>query len=240
MIPKIIHYCWFGKRPLPELALKCIASWEKYLPDYEIREWNEDNFNVKQIPYTAQAYKCKKYAFVSDYARFKIMYEYGGIYFDTDVEVIKPLDDIIAKGTFFGMEASSNNSYCAPGLGFACPPKLNLCKKMINYYEKQNFLLPNRQYNLQTVVQIFSNILTEKGFKPHIRPFEFEGVFIYPPEYFCPINYFTGEIQITENTRTIHHYAASWVNKYDNQTLIAKIWTLLHLPNTNIRGKIFK
>ena len=95
MIPKIIHYCWFGKKPLPKLALKCIASWKKFLPDYEIKEWNEDNFDVNQIPYTSEAYACKKYAFVSDYARFKIMYEYGGIYFDTDVEVIKPLDDII-------------------------------------------------------------------------------------------------------------------------------------------------
>ena len=85
MIPKIIHYCWFGRKPLPELASKCIASWKKFLPDYEIKEWNEDNFDVNQIPYTDQAYKSKKYAFVSDYARFKIMYENGGIYFDTDV-----------------------------------------------------------------------------------------------------------------------------------------------------------
>lgn len=96
MIPKKIHYCWFGRNPLPESAQKCIASWKKYLPDYEIIEWDEDNFDVNCIPYTTQAYEAKKYAFVSDYARFKILYEHGGLYFDTDVEVIRPLDDIIA------------------------------------------------------------------------------------------------------------------------------------------------
>lgn len=104
MIPKIIHYCWFGRGPLPELAQKCIASWKKYLPDYEIKEWNEDNFDVNIIPYTAEAYKAKKYAFVSDYARFWILYQYGGIYFDTDVEVIRPMDDIIERGNFMGFE----------------------------------------------------------------------------------------------------------------------------------------
>lgn len=104
MIPKIIHYCWFGRNPLPPLAQECIASWRKYLPDYEIKEWNEDNFDVNAIPYTAEAYRQKKYAFVSDYARFWIMYHYGGLYFDTDVEVIRPLDDIIAAGNFMGFE----------------------------------------------------------------------------------------------------------------------------------------
>ena len=104
MIPKIIHYCWFGRNPLPPLALECIASWRKFLPDYEIKEWNEDNFDVNSIPYTAEAYRQKKYAYVSDYARFCILYQYGGIYFDTDVEVIKPLNDIIAKGNFMGFE----------------------------------------------------------------------------------------------------------------------------------------
>ena len=96
MIPKIIHYCWFGGNPLPESALKCIASWRKFLPDYEIKEWNENNFPIEKCPlYAKQAYQSKKWAFVSDYARFKILYDYGGLYFDTDVELIKPIDDII-------------------------------------------------------------------------------------------------------------------------------------------------
>ena len=103
-IPKVIHYCWFGGNPLPELAKKCIASWRKYLPDYEIKEWNEQNFDVNQVMFTEEAYKLKNYAYVSDYVRFWVLYHYGGIYFDTDVEVIRPLDDIIARGSFLGFE----------------------------------------------------------------------------------------------------------------------------------------
>lgn len=238
MIPKTIHYCWFGRRPLPDLALKCIASWKEFLPDYEIKEWNESNFDVNQIPYTAQAYKCGKFAFVSDYARFKIMYEQGGIYFDTDVEVIKPLNDIIARGAFFGMEASGKKKHCAPGLGFACPPNEPLCKNMVDFYKKQQFILANGHYNLRTVVQIFSKILKNKGFHPSSKPTKFQDIFFYPPEYFCPINYYTGKKHITENTRTIHHYAASWVSPNESFSIIAKIWRFLHLPNTNLIKKI--
>lgn len=104
MIPKIIHYCWFGGNPLPDSAMKCIASWKKFLPDYEIKEWNESNFDVNMIPYVKEAYQVKKYAFVSDFARFYILYKYGGLYFDTDVEIVKPLDSIISKGAFMGCE----------------------------------------------------------------------------------------------------------------------------------------
>ena len=104
MIPKIIHYCWFGGKPLPKLAQKCKASWEKFFPDYEIKEWNEQNFDVNQVMFTEEAYKLKNYAYVSDYVRFWVLYHYGGIYFDTDVEVIRPLDDIIAHGSFLGFE----------------------------------------------------------------------------------------------------------------------------------------
>ena len=212
MIPKIIHYCWFGRKPLSPLALKCIASWKKHLPDYEIKEWNEDNFDVNQIPYIEQAYKCKKYAFVSDYARFKIMYEYGGVYFDTDVEVVKPLDDIIDKGTFFGLENNDEklNFACAPGLGFACNPGLGLCKEMVELYKNLIFCVDGKN-NIKTVVQYFSELLLEKGLKPHNGIIEFQNITIYPPDYFCPKSFENGKIVMTENTRTIHHYAASWL-----------------------------
>ena len=108
-IPKVIHYCWFGRNPLPKMAVKCIASWRKFLPDYEIKEWNEDNFDVNIIPYTKDAYADGKYAFVSDFARFWILYRYGGVYFDTDVEVIKPMDDIIGRGPFMGLEIAGRD-----------------------------------------------------------------------------------------------------------------------------------
>ena len=240
MTPKIIHYCWFGKSPLPPLALKCIDSWRKFLPDYEIREWTEANFDVNQTAYTAGAYKCKKFAFVSDYARFKIMYDYGGIYFDTDVEVIKPLDHIVTKGSFWGLEKSKEGLSCNPGLGFACPPGLDLCQEMIHHYENDTFIYPNGKYNLTTVVDVFSKLLRSKGFSFSSFPEELDGVHIYPPEYFSPIDSNTGETVITQHTHTIHHYAASWVNKYDNMSFFEIIWNILHLPNTNIRGRLFR
>lgn len=212
MIPKIIHYCWFGRKPLPKLALKCIASWKKFLPDYEIKEWNEDNFDVNSIPYIAQAYKHKKYAFVSDYARFKVLYEQGGIYFDTDVEVIKSIDDVLAKGAFFGLEQDMTENFaCAPGLGFACNPGLGLLREMLEFYKNIDFEQSDGSLNQKTIVEYFSEMLLAKGLQPISGIIEFEGVFIYPPDYFCPKPSEFGKIQITENTRTIHHYAASWI-----------------------------
>ena len=139
MIPKTIHYCWFGRNQLPPLAIKCIESWKRYLPDYEIKEWNEDNFDVNIIPYTREAYAVKKYAFVSDYARFWILYKYGGLYFDTDVEIIKPLDDIIARGPFMGCEkdAMSDGATAlavAPGLRQGVKPRHRLYKEKVGLY----------------------------------------------------------------------------------------------------------
>ena len=218
MIPKIIHYCWFGRNPLPELAQKCIASWKKYLPDYEIKEWNEDNFDVNIIPYTAEAYAAKKYAFVSDYARFWVLYKYGGIYFDTDVEVIRPIDDIIAKGNFMGCETNakkdgSNAEIAAPGLGLGVNPGLGLVKKMLDYYDGQHFVHEAVMRNQITVVHIATKVLQDNGLKnvPGIQ--QVGNVWIYPSEYFCPINVTTGRIHVEKNTRTIHHYAGTWVDK---------------------------
>ena len=115
MIPKIVHYCWFGRGELTPLAKKCIASWRLFFPGYEIKEWNEDNFDVNIIPYTADAYKAGKYAFVSDYARFWVLYHFGGVYFDTDVEVIRPMDDVLEKGAFMGIELLGAKPAVAPG-----------------------------------------------------------------------------------------------------------------------------
>lgn len=218
MIPKIIHYCWFGRGPLPELAQKCIASWKKYLPDYEIKEWNEDNFDVNIIPYTAEAYKAKKYAFVSDYARFWVLYKYGGIYFDTDVEVIRPIDDIISKGNFMGCETDaskdgSDTCSVAPGLGLGVNPGLGLVKKMLDYYEGQHFVHEAVMRNQITVVHIATQVLRDNGLRNEPGIQQVGDVWIYPSEFFCPINVTTGRIHVEKNTRTIHHYAGTWVDK---------------------------
>lgn len=212
MIPKIIHYCWFGHAPLPRLAQKCIASWKKYLPDYEIREWNEDNFDVNIIPYTRAAYACKKYAFVSDYTRFHVLYHYGGLYFDTDVEVIRPMDDIIAQGPFMGIEKDADHVAVAPGLGMGAYVGMKFYKEMIDFYAD----IKNHIDFIPTGILVSgtTKMLIGKGFvsEDHIQ--QINGIRIYPNEYFNPMDDYTGKIHITDHTKTIHHYAKSWIAGY--------------------------
>ena len=232
MIPKIIHYCWFGRGPLPELAQKCIASWKKYLPDYEIKEWNEDNFDVNIIPYTAEAYKAKKYAFVRDYARFWILYRYGGIYFDTDVEVIRSIDDIIERGNFMGFEtdpkpklkADASEASVNPGLGMGVAPGLGIIKKMLDFYEGRHFEFVPGGIGQLTIVHIATEVLRKAGLKQQQGIQQVDDMWIYPAEYFCPINLKTGRIHVRPNTRTIHHYAGTWQDKHFSfKELIKKV-----------------
>ena len=211
MIPRIIHYCWFGGKPFPELARKCISSWERFLPEYEIREWNESNFNIDVMPYVREAYDAKKYAFVSDVARFWILYNEGGLYFDTDVEIIRPLDDIVCRGSFMGFEDSGVSEYgVAPGLGLGVNPGLGLYKEILDYYSKEHFKSGGGKVNLETVVSRVTRILVQHGLKADNTIQEVAGVTIYPYDFFCPIRTTDGKLRITDNTVSIHHYAASW------------------------------
>ena len=212
MIPKIIHYCWFGGKPLPRSAEKCIASWKKYLPGYEVKRWDESNFDVNAIPYTREAYAACKYAFVSDYARFWILYHYGGVYFDTDVEVIRPIDDIINRGGFLGVESNRNGIYTVnPGLGFAATQGTAVIGEMVNLYSTFHFTNTDGASDLKNIVEITTDYLSSKGLQNTDEIQDCCGFTIYPKDYFCPIDYDTRELKITENTRTIHHYAESWV-----------------------------
>lgn len=212
MIPKIIHYCWFGGKPLPKIAEKCIASWKKYLPEYEIRRWDESNFEVNMIPYTKEAYAAGKYAFVSDYARFWILYHYGGVYFDTDVEVIRPVDDILERGDFLGVESDRNGEITVnPGLGFAASKGSEAIWELLNLYRTFHFLNADGTHCLKNIVEITTEYLSARGLENTGEIQQCCGFTIYPKDYFCPIDYDTRELKITENTRTIHHYAESWV-----------------------------
>jgi len=211
MIPKIIHYCWFGGNPLPEDAKVYIESWKKYCPDFEVREWNEANFDMNCCVYVKEACAAKKWAFVSDYARFWILYNYGGIYFDTDVEMIRPIDDILQCGAFMGIEAGPD-ILVAPGLGMGAEAGNRLYWEILNYYNNQTFYMPDGTINKTSVVCRVSEILKNNGYKSSEKKEFIGGVTIYPVDYFCPINYYNGKINITENTRTIHHYAESWHN----------------------------
>ena len=215
MVPKVIHYCWFGRGRKSSLAEKCMASWHKYLPDYEIKEWNEDNFDVNMIPYTKEAYAAKKYAFVSDFARFWILYHYGGLYFDVDVELIRPMDEILENGPFMACEDDSGvYSYdlVAPGLGLGANIGMPLYKTIIEYYEREHFLLSEHKMNLDTVVDHITKVLKNHGWSPTECIQEVYGVTVYPHEYFCPIRIADGKLYITEKTVSIHHYAASWTS----------------------------
>lgn len=218
MIPKVIHYCWFGHNPLPPLALKCIASWRKYMPEYEIREWNEDNFDVHAVAYTREAYHLHKYAFVSDYARFWILYHYGGLYFDTDVELIQPLHDLIARGPFMGIEAGTHLPQglgVAPGLGLGVNPGLGLYREVLDYYATHHFASWTGRFT-GTVVGITTAILARHPeAKAGDGVVQRAGIYIYPPDVFCPMDYATGQLQLTPRTRSIHHYAATWTVSHE-------------------------
>lgn len=224
MIPKVIHYCWFGGKPLPPLAEKCLASWRKYLPDYEIRRWDETNFDVEAHPYTRDAYVAGLYAFVSDYARFKILFENGGVYFDTDVEVIRPLDDVLAAGPFMGFESDGHGSpiAVAPGLGLASEAGMNLYAEILKRYDDMPFYDVEGNRNPYSMIPMVTEMLVSKGLKGGVGIENIEGVNVYPQEWFNPFEDSTGRLKKTTNTRTIHWYSKSWMPKESSMTLWAK------------------
>lgn len=211
MIPKIIHYCWFGGSIKPKLVKKCIASWEKFCPDYEIIEWNESNYDVTKNQYMREAYEAKKWGFVSDLARKDIIYQYGGIYFDTDVEIIRPLDGFLTLEGFMGTEKPG---VVATGLCLGAVPKHPLIKELCDVYKDKHFINENGSYNLTTCLEYENPVLAEHGFQPENIEQEICGIHIFPTDCFCPQAGYATEINITENTYTIHHYMASWVSPY--------------------------
>ena len=224
MIPKVIHYCWFGGKPLPPLAEKCVASWRKYLPDYEIREWNESDFDVAAHPYTKAAYQAGLYAFVSDYARFKILYEYGGLYFDTDVEVIAPMDDIVAGGPFMGFENDGikGKMAVAPGLGLGADPGMDLYREILDRYDTLPFLLENGERNPFSMIALVTELLVSKGLKGNVGVEEAGGIHVYPQAWFNPFDDATGRLRKTPDTRSIHWYSKSWMPKESGLYVWAK------------------
>ena len=212
MIPRIIHYCWFGRSPLPKSAQKCIESWKKYFPDYEIREWNEDNFDVNIVPYTSEAYVAQKYAFVSDYVRFWVLYQYGGVYFDTDVEVIKSMDDILGKGGFMGCEIDKGESFFVnPGVGIAVEAHHSLYKELLGMYDGLSFYLENNKINPFAIVRITTEVLLRHGLQKESCIQNVQGITVYPADYFNPLDDATGRLNITVNTRSIHWYSKTWL-----------------------------
>lgn len=220
MIPKVIHYCWFGGNPLPELAQKCIESWKKFCPDYEIKQWDETNFDVNCCDYVREAYEAKKWAFVSDYARYKILYDHGGLYFDTDVELIKPIDDIVANGSFLGCEINPFKAdSIASGLGMGAEAGLPIYQDILEHYEQSHFLQPDGTFDITTVVDRTTAIFEKHGFAPADIPQKVADVTIYPPRYFCPLDMETGEVCVADDTCSIHYYDGSWLSETQKKAI---------------------
>lgn len=214
-IPKVIHYCWFGRGEIPEKDLKCIESWKKYCPDYEIKCWNEDNYDVNKNLFIKQAYEKRKFAFVSDYARLDIVHSHGGIYFDVDVEVIKNIDSLLEHEGFFGLESWEEKYYINSGLGFGAEKNLSLLKDIMLVYENSSFILDDGTFNVKPcpivtneVILDKKNIVIDKN-----KFYDIDGVVIYPTEYFAPKNNETGKLNITDETMTIHHYDGTWLDE---------------------------
>lgn len=208
MIPKIIHFCWFGGTPYPELVEKCKSSWEKYLPDFKIIEWNEQYFDINSNIFVKEAYEAKKFAFVSDYVRLYALYNYGGIYLDSDVEVVKSLKPFLTHKAFTGGEDVNS---CVTGT-MGAEKNHPWIKKLLEYYDDKSFLqdggsIPNTKIITDITKEMygFETSLTYRNFNNELH--------VYPFEYFCAKDYKTGKIKKTENTYTIHHFNGSWLSE---------------------------
>ena len=214
-IPKVIHYCWFGKGKMPPIAEKCIKSWKKYCPDYEIICWNEENFDITQNRYMREAYEAGKWAFVSDFARLRIIYDHGGIYLDTDVEIIKPLEPLLEGSGFMGFD---EKGIVGTGLGFAAEAGNEIVGAFLKDYDDLPFVLPDGSFDLTPCPDRNTKALISLGMDVENTDQTFMGIRFLPSEYLCPMDYYTGKKTITQNTYSIHHYCASWTSKVTKRT----------------------
>lgn len=233
---KYIHYCWFGGKPLPKLAKKCIKSWKKYLPDYEIIEWNESNVDLEECPFIKEAYENKKWAFVADYARTKAIYEMGGIYFDTDMLLKKQIDFLLEEETFLGLEDSFMVNAAVWG---AKEKKSYFSKRMLDFYKSQNHFNLNNLFSV-SIPRIMTKILNEEGLDytsneiQHLK----HDITIYPREYFYPLSFNFKDNKFTDNTCMVHYFDASWFSK--KEKFRVKLNRTFGEKNINKLGKLYK
>lgn len=216
MIPKVIHYCWFGKKDLPKSAQRCMTSWKEKCPDYKIVKWSEENISIDKCPqYVREAYSAKKWAFVSDYVRLLVIYQNGGIYLDTDVELLHSFDDVLDYSAFFGFE---NSSHVATGLGFGAEKGNQILKAMMDEYERINFINNDGSFDLTPCPVRNTRTLTEFGLVNNgTTQVLASNILILSPEFLCPISYETGKKRITNNTISIHWFDGSWLTDEDRK-----------------------
>ena len=209
MIPKKIHYMWFGSKDLPENLQRCVDSWKKYCPDYEIIRWDESNYDISKCDYMRQAYEVKKWGFVPDYARLDIVNTYGGIYLDTDVELIRPLDEFLKFDLFCGFESQK---FVAFGLGFGGKANHPILQEMMEVYDKIKFVNKDGSLNVIASPVYQTEVLVKHGLQQNGRSQKHENFVVFSKEYFAPINSY-GFGTVTENTYSIHQYAATWFSE---------------------------
>lgn len=233
---KYIHYCWFGGKPLPKLAKKCIKSWKKYLPDYEIIEWNESNVDLNECPFIKEAYENKKWAFVADYARTKAIYEMGGIYFDTDMLITKDISFLLDKETFLGLEDSMMVNAAVWG---ASKPKTLFAKKMLDFYKSQKHLNTYNLYDI-SIPRVITKILDEYGLDPLSHDIQVlnKNIYIYPRTYFYPLSFYFKDNEFTDKTCMIHYFNATWISKYEQ--IENKMIRTFGLKNTQRILKVYR
>lgn len=214
MIPKIVHYCWFGNKDKPQNIKKCINTWKKILYDYTFMEWNESNFNISYNQYTKDAYEAKKYAFVSDVARLKALYDYGGIYLDTDVMVYKKFDSILTEHCVFGFE---EKNYIATSF-MACEPHNKFIKEFLDYYSKSLY------GDMKTNVVVLTELLVQCGLQRNNQKQILNNeISIYPQEFFSPYDYINCVMKKNKNTICAHLYYVSWAKKSEKFNRIIKM-----------------
>ncbi len=214
MIPKIIHYCWFGKGELPEKAKKCIASWKQFCPDYELIQWSEDNYEIPDIPFLKKAYEDRKWSFVTDYIRLDVVYRMGGVYFDTDVELLKPLDNLLSYRAYFGFEEVNTVN---TGLGFGAEKNCDILREMMGCYYSLPACQSDEEYIQYTCPIVQTPILKKRGLILDGITQMLGDVKIFSPEYLNPRDYLTGQLRKTENSISVHWYDASWQSLADQK-----------------------
>ena len=207
-IPKVIHYCWFGHGKMPKLMKKCIRSWKKYCPDYKVILWNEDNFDVNSTIWTKEAYEAKKYAFVTDFVRLKVLYEQGGIYMDADVEVTRPIDGFLIHEAFSGFESDTT----APTGIIASIKGQQVIKRWLDYYTDRHYLV-NGKPNMDPNVSFMTEDLKQHGLELNDVTQNINGMVIFPQSFFCPLSVVSNESKFSENTHCIHHFTSTWRTK---------------------------
>ncbi len=211
MIPKVIHYCWFGEGELSDLAKKYIDSWKKHCPDYEIKRWSEKDINIDEYEYMRETYDARAWGFVPDVARLMIILKEGGIYFDTDVEIKKSFDPLLDNHCFMGFEDSK---FVNLGQGFGAEPNNPVIQAMLDVYKDRHFRKPDGSFDRTPSPYIQTETLKELGMHSGNTLQKLKDATIYPSDYFCPISFETGKCKITNNTYSVHHFDGSWMDEY--------------------------